>query len=226
MPHPGKPPRCIRHNIDARRIMTTASWPNAANHRVSRLRHLRIQANSRPLPDTAECCIGCNKACSSNHVTVRAPRRRHPHCADRPSTSPSPLPSSASSSAGRSSGTPKPPRSATSTRTAPVRAVTVTVTVSPGRADLLCRRLLPKSSSASKTASAAQGCPGPRTAPTNAPDNPRPLQKPSNLHALANRSPSHQRTAFPPAREDSQGRTDARKSTLTSTPTVKPNTHR
>jgi hypothetical protein len=30
-------------------------------------------------PDTAECCIDCNKACISNQVTVRPPRRRHPH---------------------------------------------------------------------------------------------------------------------------------------------------
>jgi len=41
----------------------------------------------RGLGDTAECCIGCNKACSSNQVTVRPPRRRHPHRTARRSTS-------------------------------------------------------------------------------------------------------------------------------------------
>ena len=46
--------------------------------------HIRpIQA----LPDTAECCIGRNKACISNQVTVRRPRRRQPHRAARPATS-------------------------------------------------------------------------------------------------------------------------------------------
>lgn len=48
-------------------------------------------------------------------------------------------------------------------------------------------------------------------------DNPSPLHQPGNLHALANRRPSHQRTAFPPAREDPQGpdgRTGNRRSPL------------
>ena len=84
--------------------------------------------------------------CSSNQVTVRPPRLRHPHRAASPATSPSPRPASASSPAGRSSGAPGPLRSVTSIRTTPARAVTVTVTVSPGRPELLYRTLLPKSS--------------------------------------------------------------------------------
>lgn len=36
-------------------------------------------------------------------------------------------------------------------------------------------------------------------------DHPCPLHQPGNLHALANRRPSHQRTTFPSAREDPQG---------------------
>jgi hypothetical protein len=58
-------------------------------------------------------------------------------------------------------------------------------------------------------------------------DNPNPLHQPGNLHALAHRRPSHQRTAFLPAREDPQGPNGrAGKCTLTSAATVKPNTHR
>jgi hypothetical protein len=57
-------------------------------------------------------------------------------------------------------------------------------------------------------------------------DNPSPLHQPGNLHALANRRPRHQRTAFPPAREDPQGPNGrAGKSTLTSAAIVKPNAH-
>ena len=58
-------------------------------------------------------------------------------------------------------------------------------------------------------------------------DNPSPLHQPGNLYALANRRPSHQRTAFPPAREGPQG-PDGRagKCTLTSAAIVKPNTFR
>ena len=41
-------------------------------------------------------------------------------------------------------------------------------------------------------------------------DNPRPFHKPGNLQALANRRPSHQRTAFPSTRKARRGRTDAR----------------
>ena len=37
---------------------------------------MRDQGEFKCLPDTAECCIGCNKACISNQVTVRPPRRR------------------------------------------------------------------------------------------------------------------------------------------------------
>jgi hypothetical protein len=58
-------------------------------------------------------------------------------------------------------------------------------------------------------------------------DDPSPLHQPGNLHALANRRPSHQRTAFPPAREGPRG-PDGRagKCTLTSAVIVKPNTFR
>jgi hypothetical protein len=47
---------------------------------------------------------------SSNHVTVRSPRRRHPHLVARPATSWSPRPPSSSPPAGTSSGTPGPPQ--------------------------------------------------------------------------------------------------------------------
>jgi hypothetical protein len=47
---------------------------------------------------------GCNKAFSSNHVTVRPPRLRHPHRAARRATRWSPRPPSASLPAGRGSG--------------------------------------------------------------------------------------------------------------------------
>jgi hypothetical protein len=56
-------------------------------------------------------------------------------------------------------------------------------------------------------------------------DNSRPFRQPGNFHALANRRPAHQRTAFPPARKGPQG-TDGRagKCTLTSAAIVKPDT--
>jgi len=104
---------------------------------------------------------------SSNQVTVRPPRRCHPHRAASPATSPSPRPPSASPSAGHSRGIPGPLLSVTSTRTTPSPAVTATVTVWPGRAERLYRTLLPKSSSASKTATSPHGCPGPSTPSTN-----------------------------------------------------------
>jgi hypothetical protein len=58
-------------------------------------------------------------------------------------------------------------------------------------------------------------------------DNPDPLHQPGNLHALANRHPSHQFTAFPPpgkTRWGPNGR--AGKCTLTSAAIVKPTTRR
>ena len=56
-------------------------------------------------------------------------------------------------------------------------------------------------------------------------DNPCPLYQSGNLHALTDRRPSHQRTAFPPARDDPQGPNGrAGKCTLTSAAIVKPNT--
>ena len=109
-----------------------------------------------------------NKACISNQVTTRPPRRRVPHRAARAATSRSPRPPSASPPAGRSSGVPGPARSVTSTRTMPFPALTATVTVSPGAPEPLCRTELPKTSLTSKTASSPHGCPGPSTAETNA----------------------------------------------------------
>jgi hypothetical protein len=122
----------------------------------------------KPLPDTAECCIGCNKACISNHVTVRPPRLRHPHRVARRATRWSPRPSSASLPAGRGAGTPGPLRSVTSTRMTSLAVLTATMTVSPGAPEPLCRRLLEKSSLTSKAATSSHGCPGPSTSLTNA----------------------------------------------------------
>jgi hypothetical protein len=48
------------------------------NNPKSTVRHdpdTSTSSGFKPLPDTAECCIGCNKACISNHVTVRPPPR-------------------------------------------------------------------------------------------------------------------------------------------------------
>ena len=104
---------------------------------------------------------------SSNQVTIRPPRRRDPHRTARAATSWSPRPPSALRLAGRSFGVPGPARSVTSTRTMPFPILTATVTVSPGTPEPLCRRLLAKSSLTRSTASSPQGCPGPRTAPTN-----------------------------------------------------------
>jgi hypothetical protein len=122
---------------------------------------------SEPLPGTAQCCIGRNKACISNQVTILPPRRRQPHRVARLATSWSPRPPSASPLAGRSCGAPGPARSVTSTRIMPPPALTATVTVSPGAAEPECRTELPKASPTSKTASASHGCPGPSTSETN-----------------------------------------------------------
>jgi hypothetical protein len=50
---------------------------------------------------------GISRAAALNQVTIRPPRRRQPHRAASPATSPSPRPSSASPPARRSSGTPR-----------------------------------------------------------------------------------------------------------------------
>jgi len=126
-------------------------WPDLGSRRTRR--HLcRSQA-------------GCR---SSNQVTVRPPRCRHPHRAARPATRCSPRPPSASRPAQESSGTPGPLRSVTSTRTRPSPALTATVTVPPAAPDRLCRTLLPNSSLTSSAASSPHGCPGPSTPAANA----------------------------------------------------------
>jgi hypothetical protein len=56
------------------------------NHRVSQPGNC-TSGEFALIPDPAECCIGCNKSHSSNHVVVRPPRRRQPHRAARPATS-------------------------------------------------------------------------------------------------------------------------------------------
>jgi hypothetical protein len=110
----------------------------------------------------------CQPCDSSNHVTVRPPRLRHPHRVARRATRWSPRPSSASLPAGRGAGTPGPLRSVTSTRMTSLAVLTATVTVSPGAPDPPCRRLLEKSSLTSRAATSPQGCPGPSTPSTNA----------------------------------------------------------
>lgn len=177
---------------------------------MSRPRHTTTSGEFKPLPDTAQCCIGRNKACISNQVTIRAPRRRHPHRAASPATSPSPRPSSASALAGRTSGTPGPPRSATSTRTAPARDVTVTVTVSPGTPEPPCWRLLAKSSLARSTASSPQGCPGPRTAPTNARTTRARSTSPATFTLSRTVAPVISPPPSRPPGKTRRGRTDAR----------------
>jgi len=112
--------------------------PGRRNHSVFRSTRDTDQVHSR---------AATSAVCSSNEVTVRPPRRRHPHRAASSATSRSPRPPSASQSEGRSCGTSDPLWSVTSTRTtlAPSLAVTATVTV-PGPPDRLCRTLLPNSS--------------------------------------------------------------------------------
>jgi hypothetical protein len=82
-----------------------------------------------------------------------------------------------------------------------VQAVTVTMTVSPGRPELLCRTLLPKSSLASRTASSPQGCPGPSTAPTNARTTRARSPRPATLTLSRTFVPAISAPAFPSARK-------------------------
>jgi hypothetical protein len=145
--------------------------------------------------------LSCNKSCISNQVTVRPPRRRAPHLVASRATISSPRPPSASSPGGLSSGSPGPLRSVTSTRTVQVQAVTVTVTVSPGRPELLCRTLLPKSSLASRTASSPQGCPGPSTSPTNARTTRARSPRPATFTLSRTIVPAISALAFPSARK-------------------------
>ncbi len=158
-PHPARTGSCGKRPCHPASILTGQGTAAPALLRVFRARVSLPRASDRGTSGTS--------AWSTNQVTVRPPRCRQPHRSASLSTIPSPRPSSASAPAGRSSGSPGPLRSATSTRTAPAPTVTVTVTVSPGRPELLWRRLLAKSSLASNMASSPQGCPGPSTAPTN-----------------------------------------------------------
>ena len=74
-------------NIDTRRVMAmTSRLYNPKSLRVT-TPGTSTSGEFKPLPDTAEGCIGCNKACISNQVTIRPPRRRHPHRDARPATS-------------------------------------------------------------------------------------------------------------------------------------------
>jgi hypothetical protein len=144
---------------------TPHTRPDNAQPRGAGTGTARMCGPDAPRP---ECCIGCNKASSSNQVTVRPPRCRHPHRVARAATSASLRPLSASRPTERGSGTPGPLRSETSTRTMPLPAMTTMVIVSPGRPERLCRRLLLKSSLTKIAASSPHGCPRPSTAPTNA----------------------------------------------------------
>jgi hypothetical protein len=120
------------------------------------------------------------------------------------------------------SGSPGPLRSVTSTRTVPAQAVVVTMTVSPGRPELLCRTLLPKSSREQDSIIPARVPRAEHRAHERA-DKPRPVPSPDDPHALPNFRPSHQRTCFPIRAETPQDRADACKCTLTSAAGVKPN---
>ena len=152
-------------------------WPDLGSRRTRR--HLcRSQA-------------GCR---SSNQVTVRPPRCRHPHRAARPATRCSPRPPSASRPAQESSGTPGPLRSVTSTRTRPSPALTATVTVPPRSA-----RPAVSDTIAEQLAHQQRGVVPARVPGTEHPGcerggDTRPLLPPGHRHALPDRYPSHQRT--------------------------------
>jgi hypothetical protein len=144
---------------------------------ASRLNHPEITAchhpdtltsgEFKPLPDTAECCIGCIKPVSrtrspSARRAVAAPPRREPLNELKP-------PAAFRITARRTQlRRPGPARSVTSTRTIPPPALTATMTVSPGAPEPLCRTELTKTSLTSKTATSPYGCPGPSTSETNA----------------------------------------------------------
>jgi hypothetical protein len=165
------------------------------------LRNQPVGMDPQPANTSYNPHLSCNKSCISNQVIVRPPRRRAPHLVASRATIPSPRPPSASSPGGLSSASPGPLRSVTSTRTVPAQAVTVTVTVSPGRPELLCRTLLPKSSLASRTASSPQGCPGPSTAPTNARTTRARSPRPATFTLSRTIVPAISAPAFPSARK-------------------------
>ena len=218
-PHPARTGSCGKRPCHPASILTGQGTAAPALLRVFRARVSLPRASDRGTSGTS--------AWSTNQVTVRPPRCRQPHRSASLSTIPSPRPSSASAPAGRSSGSPGPLRSATSTRTAPAPTVTVTVTVSPGRPELLWRRLLAKSSTREQHGIVPARVPRAEYRAHEQADNPHALHQPGDLHALANRYPSHQFTAFPPpgkTRWGPNGR--AGKCTLTSAAIVKPTTRR
>jgi hypothetical protein len=136
---------------------------------------------------------------NSNQVTVRPPRRRHPHRTASSATSRSPRPPSALRPAGRSVGTPGPLRPVTSTRITPSPALTATVTVSSGPFEPLCRMLLPNSSLTSSSASAPHGWPGPSTPPTNARATRARSARPASVTVSRTVAPAISAPAFPAA---------------------------
>ena len=175
---------------------TATTEPHTQRARRIRREHGKVPG-TEPRADSFRDSHSGQPCRSSNQVTVRPPRRRQPQRADRAATSPRPRPPSASWPASCSSGTPGPTRSVTSTRTTPSLTLTATVIVSPGAADRLCRRLLPKSSPTSSAASSPHGCPGPSTAPTNVRATRARSRQSSESHGLPDRRSSHQCTAFP-----------------------------
>ena len=152
-PRPSRRPHHRRRHRNRRRDRRAVLPPRQRPSLTVPGRHQAVTSTG----NRAECCIGCNKACISNQVTVCPPRLRHPHRVARRATRWSPRPSSASLPVGRGSGTPGPLRSVTSTRMTSFAVLTATVTVSPGAPEPLCRRLLEKSSLTSKAATSPHG---------------------------------------------------------------------
>jgi len=202
---PGLPHPLTRH--------ATATQPtgtNTADHAPALPDHRHVHARY-----TQAGCRG-HPCCSSNQVTVRPPRRRHPHRTARPATSESPRPFSVSPPAvGRSSGTPGPLRSVTSTRISPSPVLTATVTICPGSPDPLCRTLLPDSPLTSKTASSPHG--GTENLTYERTGDPGPFWPPGNRYAPPDHCPDHEPTTFP-ARPIPREITRARRATRGCTP--------
>ena len=164
---------------------------------------------------------------SSNQVTVRPPRLRHPHRVARRATRWSPRPSSASLPAGRDSGTPGPLRSVTSTRITSSAILTATVTVSPGAPEPLCRKLLEKSSPTSSAATSPHGWPEPSSPSTNARASRARSARPASVTVSRTARPAISAPAFPAAHAPGNHagrRADTTGCTLDSAANVKPGT--
>jgi hypothetical protein len=116
------------------------------------------------------CRAGRVQPCrSSNHVTVRPPRRRQPQ----------PSATFRLTTAGPQLRHPRPPRPVTSTRTTPPAARTAAVTVSPFAPEPLCRTLFPNSSPAAPRHPRTDARPEhPGREP---PGHPRPLRPPATV---------------------------------------------